>query len=369
MNTKVMKCPNCGANVDFDDGQDVAYCKYCGTKVIREQPNTQKIRIENPIKIDGKVKLDNSQKYEYQLKQADKYSEEILSKNFLTILDFIDVYNAYLQLENIEDMDNKVFIHRLDFIIKFFTKKPNLFNRQIALTHFNYSKMYSIKEIYETLLNDAVDMEKDEKKKSKLREEYQNKFDELYENVNKTNIENSKKQKEKTKKALKIIGIICIIAIVIFVIYLIVGQIQRAQKEKEDKEAQVFVPNLIGKTVTEAKETLDKLGVNYYFNTDNPGVNGKNYASTEPDAIVQLQQNNDEWMDEGDNGSTIDKRYDKVRLTAMTEDMINNTGEYYIPKNSNSSSNYGGSSYNSGGSSNSSIFESPEFWRGYYFGN
>lgn len=364
-----LKCPNCGANVDFDAEQDIAYCKYCGTKVIREQPNIQKIRIENPIKIDGKVKLDNSQKYEYQLKQADKYAEEILSKEFLLITDFQNVYNVYLQLENMDNVDNRIFIHRLEFILKFFTKKPNLVNRQIILTHFDYSKLYSIKEIYETLLSDAIDMEKNEKKKSKLREEYQHKFDELYENANKINKERLEKQREKAKKALKIIGIICVIAIVItiviFAIYLIVDQMQRAQKEKEDREAQVFVPNLIGKTVTEAKETLDKLGVNYYFNMDNPGVNGKNYASDEPDAIVQFQECGGDWIQEDENGCTIDKRTDKVRLTAETEEMINNTGEYYIPENSNSSYNYDGS-YNNGGNSKGSIFESPEFWKGYY---
>ena len=27
-----LKCPNCGASIDIEDGIDTFYCKYCGYK-------------------------------------------------------------------------------------------------------------------------------------------------------------------------------------------------------------------------------------------------------------------------------------------------------------------------------------------------
>ena len=87
----------------------------------------------------------------------------------------------------------------------------------------------------------------------------------------------------------------------------------------------------IGKTVSEADKILQESGIEYEFSTNNPGVNGKNYASTDPNAIVQYQHSATKWVHDGDDGITLDKRYDKLQLTAETEEMINHTGEYYIP--------------------------------------
>lgn len=35
----VLKCPQCSADIDFDESRDLMFCKYCGTKILREQVN------------------------------------------------------------------------------------------------------------------------------------------------------------------------------------------------------------------------------------------------------------------------------------------------------------------------------------------
>ena len=52
-----VKCPNCGANVEFASGRDYGYCEYCGSKVMQE-----KIIVEH--------RYDESGKYENYLKLA-----------------------------------------------------------------------------------------------------------------------------------------------------------------------------------------------------------------------------------------------------------------------------------------------------------
>lgn len=36
MELKTLSCPNCGANLEIEDGIDTFFCKYCGYKIILE---------------------------------------------------------------------------------------------------------------------------------------------------------------------------------------------------------------------------------------------------------------------------------------------------------------------------------------------
>ncbi len=36
MELKTLKCPNCGADLEIEDGIDTFYCKYCGHKIVLE---------------------------------------------------------------------------------------------------------------------------------------------------------------------------------------------------------------------------------------------------------------------------------------------------------------------------------------------
>ena len=38
-----LKCPNCGSTLDMEDGLNIFYCKYCGTKIIVTNENAESI--------------------------------------------------------------------------------------------------------------------------------------------------------------------------------------------------------------------------------------------------------------------------------------------------------------------------------------
>lgn len=186
MELVTMKCPNCGANVDLDKSQETVFCKYCGTKVIREQPSAQRISIENPIKIDGKIKVDNSEKFEIQLKQADICAKQILAKKTYLINDLYRVCDIYVELENMEGRDSRVYTHQLDFILEFcleFFKKHKInwmandygTYIYIKVIRYNYVKGYTVSERCEELLTLAIESEPN--KEIELKEKYQDKID------------------------------------------------------------------------------------------------------------------------------------------------------------------------------------------------
>ena len=49
MQMHVLKCPNCGANLDVEDGLDTFYCKYCGYKIVLEGQSDQAYRSKENI--------------------------------------------------------------------------------------------------------------------------------------------------------------------------------------------------------------------------------------------------------------------------------------------------------------------------------
>lgn len=51
MNLHALKCPNCDASVEIENGIDTFYCKYCGYKIMLEN--------QNDALINAKVKMKN----------------------------------------------------------------------------------------------------------------------------------------------------------------------------------------------------------------------------------------------------------------------------------------------------------------------
>ncbi|MBQ6543666.1 MAG: hypothetical protein IJL77_04685 [Clostridia bacterium] len=83
MGIVALKCPGCGANVEFDSSRDYGFCEYCGTKVMQE-----KVIIEH--------RIDESDKYNNYIKLADgAYS----SRNFA------EAYNYYTRSLEIRQDD------------------------------------------------------------------------------------------------------------------------------------------------------------------------------------------------------------------------------------------------------------------------
>lgn len=58
----ILKCPNCSANLDYEDGMEVLFCKYCGTKILLTDENTYTYK---------KVDVAEIQKAKNQSKQID----------------------------------------------------------------------------------------------------------------------------------------------------------------------------------------------------------------------------------------------------------------------------------------------------------
>lgn len=89
-----LTCPNCSANLELPEGKDVAFCMYCGKKIL----------IGERVKVSGTVALDDSnsarRKAENFLALAEKYARE----------DDKEKYQHYLQRALEEDIgiENKV---------------------------------------------------------------------------------------------------------------------------------------------------------------------------------------------------------------------------------------------------------------------
>ena len=68
MGITALKCPGCGANVEFDSDRDYGFCEYCGTKVMQE-----KIVVEH--RVDETEKYGNIIRLANQAYAAGNYSE------------------------------------------------------------------------------------------------------------------------------------------------------------------------------------------------------------------------------------------------------------------------------------------------------
>ena len=50
MNLHVLRCPNCGAQIDIEDGVNIFFCKYCGYKIILDGQSKEEVRAHVKIK-------------------------------------------------------------------------------------------------------------------------------------------------------------------------------------------------------------------------------------------------------------------------------------------------------------------------------
>jgi restriction system protein len=76
-----VKCPNCGADLEYEEGMTKMFCRYCGTPVILDDESL-KINITNRIVDEAeieKVKLQRTQyehRYEKEQQQERDYAEK-----------------------------------------------------------------------------------------------------------------------------------------------------------------------------------------------------------------------------------------------------------------------------------------------------
>ncbi len=66
-----LKCPSCGADIQFDESNDFGFCTYCGTKVMQEKTIIEhkgeiNVTIQKPVKIvnnDFETKFANAKNW------------------------------------------------------------------------------------------------------------------------------------------------------------------------------------------------------------------------------------------------------------------------------------------------------------------
>ena len=60
MELKALKCPNCGAKLEVEDGLDTFFCKYCGNKIILEGQSEAAYKAKvNAKKIEKDERIEN----------------------------------------------------------------------------------------------------------------------------------------------------------------------------------------------------------------------------------------------------------------------------------------------------------------------
>lgn len=87
MSFEALKCPQCGADIEFDGDREFGFCQYCGTKIVPERQN---------VHLSGSVSVDRSREIESMLIRAktllSQGREEEACRLYERILE-IDAYN------------------------------------------------------------------------------------------------------------------------------------------------------------------------------------------------------------------------------------------------------------------------------------
>lgn len=216
MSVEVVKCPNCGANINLNDDQEFGFCTYCGTKVVNNAIKKQKITIENPIKIDGKVELVNNQ-FETVLAEADNMADIFFMKNNETIYDYNKVINMYANAERLGSQESRLYLHLMDFVVK-----ANIETELII-----FKDTDSFIKACDLYIKTAIRVEKDKEKQKEIENKYNNEREELLEKFRKKikNTSNVQKTLNTPNKRLAfwLLGIpACILIVAIIVALFIV---------------------------------------------------------------------------------------------------------------------------------------------------
>ena len=108
LSTYQLKCPNCGADLDAEDGIESFFCKYCGTKIVLQGQSDAVVKAKANVQIADRVVAMRDKRYEYKrykAEQARKEQEEARKKApvYLGILLAIIIFGfgfLFIQVKN-----------------------------------------------------------------------------------------------------------------------------------------------------------------------------------------------------------------------------------------------------------------------------
>lgn len=206
MSFEVVKCPNCGANINLNDDQEFGLCTYCGTKVVNNAIKKQKITIENPIKIDGKVKLVNNE-FESKLAQVETSIDLYFKKEITDASDFNIIMSMLNELEQIGADDSRYYLAFCRFYVE-----ANLEGFEKNTRHLTSKKQFL--DIYDTAMQNAIKYAENNAKKEEIKRQYTEEREKIDIALSKA----EKKNNEKFKKQIIIVSIVSLSLIIIPII-------------------------------------------------------------------------------------------------------------------------------------------------------
>ena len=87
-----MRCPNCGADLEVENGIDSFYCKYCGTKVIATGQTDAAIRAKADIKLAEMVIKRERQQQEHEERKRQQSNKAIILTFLLFVVFWLIMY-------------------------------------------------------------------------------------------------------------------------------------------------------------------------------------------------------------------------------------------------------------------------------------
>lgn len=78
-----LKCPNCNATLEIEDGIDTFFCKYCGTKILVDGQSDAKVQAKADVR-KAEIELEKQKaEYEHEYKIREQMNKQ--SKSFMVI--------------------------------------------------------------------------------------------------------------------------------------------------------------------------------------------------------------------------------------------------------------------------------------------
>ena len=94
---KILKCPNCNAALEIENGLDTFYCKYWGYKILLNGQSKAAYRAKTRIKeMEHDERMADKQLEHEKYKIAQKIKREGMDNKLVITLMYCSVFNNYI---------------------------------------------------------------------------------------------------------------------------------------------------------------------------------------------------------------------------------------------------------------------------------
>ncbi|MGN1087010.1 MAG: hypothetical protein ACI4Q5_08235, partial [Porcipelethomonas sp.] len=96
MNIYSLKCPNCNADLEIEDGLDTFFCKYCGSKIVLEGQSGDAYRARTRVKEMEHDERMAEKKYEHEKYKIKEKNMHKLSKAKIEIITAVSIVTVLI---------------------------------------------------------------------------------------------------------------------------------------------------------------------------------------------------------------------------------------------------------------------------------